>query len=147
MMPYHQTIGRCLKTNSLFCFACIFVFTDSRLLELDAQTRDLETTREFCQKDIQLNRILLWPLRFRTSRPFVTVSIINAQTFIHVLLGEWSLLIFHARREKNDKGVLFFAILHCVLHAWKTVKNFAQSRLNFFGFSMWVALWDFSCII
>ena len=55
MMPYHQTIGRCLKTNSLFCFACIFVFTNSRLLELDAQTRDLETTREFCQKDIQLN--------------------------------------------------------------------------------------------
>lgn len=147
MMPYHQTIGRCLKTNSLFCFACILVFTNRRLLELDAQTRDLEITREFCQKDIQLNRILLWPRRFRTSRPFVTVSIINVQTFIHMLSGEWSLLIFHARREKNDKGVLFFAIFHYVLHAWKTVKNFAQSRLNIFGFSMWVALWDFSCII
>lgn len=131
MMPYHQTIGRCLKTNSLFCFACIFVFTNSRLLELDAQTRDLETTREFCQKDIQLNRILLWPLRFRTSRPFVTVSIINAQTFIHVLLREWSLLIFHARREKNDKGVLFFAIFHCVL---KNCQKFCPVETEFFRF-------------
>ena len=26
-------------------------------------------------------------------------------------------LNFHARREKNDNGVLFFAIFHCVLHA------------------------------